>query len=155
MAKAKTKTPLAGHKKKLTAAVAMLLVSAIMVVSSTYAWFTLSTAPEVTGITTTVGANGNLEIALSPENGDAAGITSKVGDSMDATGQVLKSANVSCLRTIKKIFLRFRRVIPNAHAVNCSRTSRPPMKTTDISSLDSTTTFSMICRTIWSSYSIG
>ena len=95
MAKAKTKTPLAGHKKKLTAAVAMLLVSAIMVVSSTYAWFTLSTAPEVTGITTTVGANGNLEIALSPENGDAAGITSKVGDSMDATGQVLKSANVS------------------------------------------------------------
>lgn len=95
MAKAKTKTPLAGHKKKLTAAVAMLLVSAIMVVSSTYAWFTLSTAPEVTGITTTVGANGNLEIALSPENGDAASITSKVGDSMDAAGQVLKSANVS------------------------------------------------------------
>lgn len=95
MAKAKTKMPLAGHKKKLTAAVAMLLVSAIMVVSSTYAWFTLSTAPEVTGITTTVGANGNLEIALSPENGDAASITSKVGDSMDAAGQVLKSANVS------------------------------------------------------------
>ena len=60
-----------------------------------------------------------------------------------------------CLMTIKKIFLRFRQVIPNAHAVNCSRTSRPPMKTTDISSLDSTTTFSMICRTIWSSYSIG
>lgn len=95
MAKAKTKTPLAGHKKKLTAAVAMLLVSAIMVVSSTYAWFTLSTAPEVTGITTTVGANGNLEIALSPEDGDAASITSKVGDSMDAAGQALKSANVS------------------------------------------------------------
>ena len=94
MAKAKTKTPLAGHKKKLTAAVAMLLVSAIMVVSSTYAWFTLSTAPEVTGITTTVGANGNLEIALSPENGDAASITSKVGDSI-AAGQAPKSANVS------------------------------------------------------------
>ena len=51
-------------KSKLTAAVAMLLVAFFMVISSSYAWFTLSTAPEVTGITTTVGANGNLEIAL-------------------------------------------------------------------------------------------
>lgn len=51
-------------KKKLTAAVMMLLVSCIMVVTSTYAWFTLSTAPEVTGIQTTIGGNGNLEIAL-------------------------------------------------------------------------------------------
>ena len=51
-------------RSKLIAAVAMLLVASFMVVSSTYAWFTLSTAPEVTGITTQVGANGNLEIAL-------------------------------------------------------------------------------------------
>ncbi|MBO5023888.1 MAG: hypothetical protein J6D11_06230 [Clostridia bacterium] len=46
------------------AAVAMLLVAFFMVISSSYAWFTLSTAPEVTGIYTAVGANGNLEIAL-------------------------------------------------------------------------------------------
>ena len=51
-------------RNKLFAAIAMLLVSSIMMVSSTYAWFTLSTAPEVQGITTTIGANGNLEIAL-------------------------------------------------------------------------------------------
>ena len=51
-------------RSKLIAAVAMLLVASFMVVSSTYAWFTLSTAPEVTGITTQIGANGNLEIAL-------------------------------------------------------------------------------------------
>ena len=51
-------------KKKLSAAILMLLVSCIMVVTSTYAWFTLSTAPEVTGIQTTIGGNGNLEIAL-------------------------------------------------------------------------------------------
>ena len=51
-------------RSKLVAAVAMLLVASFMVVSSSYAWFTLSTAPEVKGITTTVGANGNLEIAL-------------------------------------------------------------------------------------------
>ena len=51
-------------RSKLLAAVAMLLVASFMVVSSTYAWFTLSTAPEITGITTQIGANGNLEIAL-------------------------------------------------------------------------------------------
>lgn len=51
-------------KKKLTAAIMMLLISCIMTVTSTYAWFTLSTAPEITGVSTTVGANGNLEIAL-------------------------------------------------------------------------------------------
>ena len=51
-------------RAKLVSAVAMLLVAMIMVVSSTYAWFTLSTAPEVTGISTQIGANGALEMAL-------------------------------------------------------------------------------------------
>ncbi len=69
-------------KSKLLAAIAMLMVATIMMVSSTYAWFTLSTAPEVQGITTNVGANGNLEIALSPLSGDASEITSGVGDSV-------------------------------------------------------------------------
>ena len=65
-------------KSKLVAAIAMLLVGAFMVVSSSYAWFTLSTAPEVTGIYTSVGANGNLEMALVPEEGMAS-ISSPVG----------------------------------------------------------------------------
>lgn len=56
-------------RSKLVAAIAMLLVGAFMVVSSSYAWFTLSTAPEVTGIYTSVGANGNLEMALLPNGG--------------------------------------------------------------------------------------
>lgn len=68
-------------KSKLIAAICMLLVSSIMMVSSTYAWFTLSTAPEVTGIQTAVGANGNLEMALQPAYGDSSKITSSVGDS--------------------------------------------------------------------------
>ena len=55
---------MASLRKKLFAAIAMLLVACIMAVSSTYAWFTLSTAPEVKGISTTIGANGNLEMAL-------------------------------------------------------------------------------------------
>ncbi len=71
-------------KTKLMAAIAMLLVSSIMMVSSTYAWFTLSTAPEVTGITTAVGANGNLEMLLLPANGVIDAITSAAGDSTKA-----------------------------------------------------------------------
>lgn len=62
-------------QKKLMAAVAMVLIASIMVVSSSYAWFTLSTAPEVTGITTAVGSNGNLEMALNV-SGNAQTITS-------------------------------------------------------------------------------
>ena len=69
-------------KTKLMAAICMLLVSSIMMVSTTYAWFTLSTAPEVTGINTAVGANGNLEIALLPKTGAVTDIGSAVGDSM-------------------------------------------------------------------------
>lgn len=69
-------------RAKLVSAVAMLLVAVIMVVSSTYAWFTLSTAPEVTGITTQIGANGALEMALLPLDGvyQEDSIKSAVGD---------------------------------------------------------------------------
>ena len=80
-------------KGKLMAAACMLLVSAIMMVSTTYAWFTLSTAPEVKGITTAVGANGNLEMALLPLNGQLASIGENGQTSM-ATNAVTV-ANVS------------------------------------------------------------
>ena len=55
-------------KHKLISATAMLLISAIMMVSSSYAWYVLSTAPEVSNIKTQVGANGALEIALLNED---------------------------------------------------------------------------------------
>ena len=58
------KNGISSVRAKLVSAVAMLLVATTMVVSSTYAWFTLSTAPEVSGITTAIGANGALEIRL-------------------------------------------------------------------------------------------
>ena len=80
-------------KSKLMAAICMLLVSSIMMVSSTYAWFTLSTAPEVTGISTAVGANGNLEMALLPLDGDVASIQSGEADSMDV--QAKTAANIT------------------------------------------------------------
>lgn len=70
-------------KSKLMAAVSMLLVSAIMVSVTTYAWFILSTAPEVKGMSTTVGSNGALEMALldNATGIDLSKITSAVGDS--------------------------------------------------------------------------
>lgn len=81
----------AGIRNKLVAAVAMLLVSSILMVTTTYAWFTLSTAPEVTGITTSVGANGNLEMALLNTDtfADMTKITSGVGNSSAAQAVTL------------------------------------------------------------------
>lgn len=64
----KNNISLAAMRRKLYSALAMLLISSIMMVSASYAWLVLSTAPEVTGIATQVGANGSLEIALLDTN---------------------------------------------------------------------------------------
>lgn len=69
---------------KLMAAISMLLVSAILMCLTSYAWFILSTAPEVSNLKTTAGANGALEIALQSTNKAGSGradITSAVGSS--------------------------------------------------------------------------
>ena len=86
-----------GAKKKLMGAVCMLLVASIMMISATYAWFTLSTAPEITGITTSVGANGNLEMALlnNTTYDDLSQIKSAVGDSKDTDGKSITQANIT------------------------------------------------------------
>ncbi|MBQ8359385.1 MAG: hypothetical protein IJX37_05690 [Oscillospiraceae bacterium] len=58
-------------------AVALLLaMSVAMMASASFAWVTLSRAPEVSGLATTVSTNGNLEIALSASNGLQPGETS-------------------------------------------------------------------------------
>lgn len=88
-------------KSKLMAAVSMLLVSAIMVSVTTYAWFILSTAPEVKGMSTTVGSNGALEMALldyakgDTETLDAilGKITTNVGDSSAAANKKVEDSN--------------------------------------------------------------
>ena len=75
-AKKREVTSAASIKRRLSAAIVMLLVSTIMLVASTYAWFTLSTAPEVRNIDTKVAGNGSLEIALMPADGDLGSINS-------------------------------------------------------------------------------
>ena len=52
------------HKRKIIIAAAILLVCVLLLISVSYAWFTMSVAPEVNGVTTNIGANGSLEIAL-------------------------------------------------------------------------------------------
>ena len=80
--------------QKLMGAIAMLLVASIMMSATSYACFVLSTAPEVTDLTTTAGANGALEIALQSNKADGTGradILSGVGQSI--AGKDAQTAN--------------------------------------------------------------
>ena len=74
-------------KEKVAAAGAMFLIALITAVTATYAWVTISRAPEVSAIATTVAANGNLEIALSDEDGQQP-------DEFDVDENAPKSSNV-------------------------------------------------------------
>ena len=70
--------------KKLYAAVCMVLVAALLVSATSYAWLVLSQAPEVSNVTTTIGANGNLEIALGKNIGESA-----IGDSFNKNDVII------------------------------------------------------------------
>ena len=52
-------------RERIGAALISLIITMVVAVTATYAWVTLSAAPEVTRITTTLSSNGSLEIALS------------------------------------------------------------------------------------------
>lgn len=71
-------------KRKLIATLCMLLVATIMLTTTSYAWLVLSIAPEVSGITTNVGANGALEIALltTATRADLTQIRTTIGESL-------------------------------------------------------------------------
>ena len=68
-------------RRKLYSAVSMLLVSAVLLSSTSYAWLILSRRPEVSAVATNISANGSLEIALGKDIGESAvGDSSKKGD---------------------------------------------------------------------------
>lgn len=77
-------------KEKLGVAALGLVIAALVSVSATFAWITLSRAPEVTAIDTTLSANGALEIALNrgetPEDADI--------DESAAFDETLTAANI-------------------------------------------------------------
>jgi hypothetical protein len=96
-----TKKRIAGYQKQLpklkerVVAIALLLVMSLAIVTTTtFAWVVLSRNPEVSGVSTSVASNGNLEIALVPPDGSLPG-ESKVGDSFAANGQSISSANLT------------------------------------------------------------
>ncbi|MBQ7669150.1 MAG: hypothetical protein IJS45_00335 [Clostridia bacterium] len=72
-----TKTRIEGYKSylpkvasKITSAAVMFLLAIVLMVSTTFAWITLSSNPEAAKIDTTIAANGSLEIALQHGNED-------------------------------------------------------------------------------------
>lgn len=80
-------------REKVFGAVLMLFIAVLTAVSATYAWVTLSAAPEATSIDTTVTANGALEIALANGTGAAPGKSAE-GDSTGA-GTPITKANIT------------------------------------------------------------
>lgn len=71
-------------RKKISVAAALLLICAILLGTASYAWLTISTAPEISGIDTNIGANGSLEIALLSDETytDPTLIRTSIGDSL-------------------------------------------------------------------------
>ena len=86
------KALLPGLKERVAAVALMLVMSVVMMTSATYAWLTISRAPEVQGMNTTITGNGNLEIALANGTLTAPGV-SQVGDS--SASQDLLDANIT------------------------------------------------------------
>ena len=85
-------------RERVMAVAILLIMSVSMMISASFAWITLSRAPEVEGMQTTVASNGNLEIAL------AQGLVvdsivvpreSQIGDSSATEGQSIVNANVT------------------------------------------------------------
>ncbi len=74
------------EKRKIVAAAVSLILCFAVLISSSYAWFSISRAPEISGIATNIGSNGSLEIALVSDETfmDPSLIKNGVGDSAAA-----------------------------------------------------------------------
>lgn len=80
----KYKDDLSKVKEKIFSAAILFVISAAMLTTTSFAWIVLSTAPQVSNISSTIVGNGSLEIALvgSDENGELLQPNvSQVGDS--------------------------------------------------------------------------
>lgn len=84
---------LPGIRERIVAVTLLLVMSLTMMASASFAWLTISRAPAVMGVNTTVAANGNLEIALASGDGTTAPGDSMVGDSFAREGQTVVASN--------------------------------------------------------------
>lgn len=71
--------------RKLAGAMTILLICLVLLISVSYAWLSISRAPEITGIDTQIGANGSLAVALLSDATylDPSLIRNSVGDSLE------------------------------------------------------------------------
>ena len=85
------------YRRKLFIVGMLLLLTGIIAVVASYAWFILATAPEITGISATIGSNGSLEMALLDDTTyeNTTLIGANVGDSMDVVGKSKAEANIT------------------------------------------------------------
>lgn len=86
-------------RERVVAVVVLLALSVSMMAVASYAWYTISVAPQISSMSTTVSSNGNLEIALAGRY-DADGNLiapdkSGGGDSFAAEGQTAGNANLT------------------------------------------------------------
>jgi hypothetical protein len=90
-------------KERVIAVALLLAMSLVMVTTVSFAWLVLSKAPEVTGVSTTIAANGNLEIALASGNRNTltAPGASQVGDS----GLELLERNITWVTSLTSLIL--------------------------------------------------
>ena len=91
------KKALPSMRERIGAALIMLLIAMVVAVMATYAWTTLSYAPEVTSVATTFASNGSLEIALAKADGsepDEYDIDESVGISSDILVKNLNWGNL-------------------------------------------------------------
>lgn len=110
------KAMLPGMKERVIAVALLLAMSVSMMASASFAWLTISRAPQATGMSTTIAGNGNLEIALASgtryqidANGDyvldennnkilnelLAPGESQAGDSSASVNQTLAGSNIT------------------------------------------------------------
>lgn len=89
------KEAIPGLRDRVFATAILLVSSAVIMTVASFAWLTLSRAPEVSSISTQIAANGNLEIALSGEDGKTKPGESQVGDSSGAKDQTVSNANLT------------------------------------------------------------
>ena len=82
-------------RKKIKFTVIPLALCLLLLVSASYAWLTLSIAPEVTRVDTNVGANGSLEIALLSDQTYLDPLTIRAGIGDSAVNQNAVESNLS------------------------------------------------------------
>jgi len=88
-------------KKKLISATLSLVVATVLMASSSYAWFTISTNPEISKIKTSITANENIEIALDNgyENAEAIDAASAVVSGTGTAGNPYTWGNLLDMTT--------------------------------------------------------